>query len=376
MKILLYQGAGIAAPHIVNSVIKALKTNGHRIRIVHLKHEKQNITRELDRFSPELILALDGTGLDYNILNKNRIYYCSWFVDNPRYFITEEVNSEFHIGAYSDKSFIPILKKLGFKHLIYLPLAFDKDIFHKKEFPIKYIADISYVGSFSGTSKKLREKRQKELNPNVNKIIETALSILKNEGSNSFNNILEKVEQHLKISFLDKIEIPAIGGILYNIDLAFDVWNKTKFYNIFKEYNLHIYGNPNWKELDFNNKNFKGFIDYTTSLANIYRTTKINIVLTRPQIVMGVNQRIFDIPAVGSFMLCDYKDELKEIFPNCWQQISYHNLNELQDKVNFYLKHKDERLKLAKTIHKIIITNHSYKLRMDNFIKDIKKILT
>jgi len=132
MKFLLYKGAGIAAPHIVNSVAKALKQNGHRVRIVHLKSEQQDISREFASFTPDLVLALDSTGLDPVLLNSHKVYYCSWFVDNPRYFITEKVNDDFHIGAYSDKSFKPILEKLGFKHQIYLPLAFDSDLFHKE----------------------------------------------------------------------------------------------------------------------------------------------------------------------------------------------------------------------------------------------------
>jgi len=376
MRILLYKGAGIAAPHIVDSVAKAFKSNKHRVRIVHLKSEEQDVSRELTSFSPDFILALDSTGLDYKMLNRNNVYYCSWFVDNPRYFITEKIDSKFHIGAYSDKSFIPVLKELGFKHLIYLPLAFDRDLFHKQQMPVQYTTDISYVGSFTGTSAQLKQKRESTLNPNFNKIIDTALLILEHEKNNPFHNILKEVEKHLKISFLDQLEIPVIGGMLNQIDIAFDVWNKTEFYNAFKKYNLHIYGNSLWEELDPSNRYFKGFVDYKKSLADIYRSTKINIVLTRPQIAMGVNQRVFDIPAVESFMLCDYKEELKEIFPDCWKDISYNNLNELENKVNYYLTHKDKRLELAKIMHNIIITNHSYELRMKYFIEEIKKILT
>jgi len=184
------------------------------------------------------------------------------------------------------------------------------------------------------------------------------------------------VEQKLNISFLEQLKIPVIGGMLNNIDMAFDVWNKTKFYNTFKKYNLHIYGNPLWQELDSYNKYFKGQVDYEKSLADIYRKTKINIVLTRPQISIGVNQRVFDIPAVNAFMLCDYRDELKNIFPDCWQEISYQNFDELRDKIDYYLVHKKERLHLSKLMHNAIITNHSYESRMKNFIKKIKDLIS
>ena len=61
----------------------------------------------------------------------------------------------------------------------------------------------------------------------------------------------------------------------------------------------------------------------------------------------GMNQRIFDVPACGAFLLTDYVEEINAVFKVGEEIETYSSIDELTDKIRFYLKHDAIREKIA-----------------------------
>jgi len=61
----------------------------------------------------------------------------------------------------------------------------------------------------------------------------------------------------------------------------------------------------------------------------------------------GINQRVFDVPACGAFFITDYVKELEGYFKIGEEIETYSSIEELIDKVNFYLKHEIARERIA-----------------------------
>jgi len=61
----------------------------------------------------------------------------------------------------------------------------------------------------------------------------------------------------------------------------------------------------------------------------------------------GINQRIFDVPACGAFLLTDYVEEIDSFFKAGEEIETYSSIDELIDKIRFYLTHDALREKIA-----------------------------
>lgn len=61
----------------------------------------------------------------------------------------------------------------------------------------------------------------------------------------------------------------------------------------------------------------------------------------------GINQRIFDVPACGAFLLTDYVEEIDSFFKVGEEIETYSSIEELIDKTRFYLTHDALRKRIA-----------------------------
>lgn len=80
--------------------------------------------------------------------------------------------------------------------------------------------------------------------------------------------------------------------------------------------------------------------------------------------IKGLNARIFEVPACGSFLLTgDAPDVEKYYIPNK-EIVIYTNFAELIDKAKFYLDHEREREKIANAGYMRTIREHTYERRL------------
>ncbi|MBN2144774.1 MAG: glycosyltransferase [Candidatus Aureabacteria bacterium] len=377
MKIALYIGRGIAAPFIVRSSGEAFQKSGHEIQFVPIREEKQEISPLLRDFSPDLVIALDHTGIHDEEFAKAGVFYCTWFVDHPYYYVDKDNINDFHLAAVTDSSFMAPLAKIGCSRVVYCPLAYDPTLFRLAPRDTEPEMDISYVGSFSNLPDHFRQDRLKQFHPFFNVIVEEALSIKKAHPQMPLFETLLETEKNLKTDFLKNFSAAQIGAMIYLMDIEKDATHKMQMVKTFASEKLTIYGNENWQILLDKGSvfSFKGGAVYDRGLSDIYKRTKVNLIVTRPQLANGVNQRVFDIAAVRGFFLCDEREGLKEIFPSVWEKIRYRNFDEMKEKADYFLSHEKERKEIARELHHSIAENHTYEKRMSNLLDGLNNFM-
>ena len=87
-------------------------------------------------------------------------------------------------------------------------------------------------------------------------------------------------------------------------------------------------------------------------LPLIYNQSKINLNMTSTNITSGIPLRVLDILSCGGFCLTNYRDEIAEYFVDGEDLVIYYDLNDLKDKIAFYLANDDIRQKIAENGHK------------------------
>jgi spore maturation protein CgeB len=77
-----------------------------------------------------------------------------------------------------------------------------------------------------------------------------------------------------------------------------------------------------------------------------------------------VNPRTFEIAACGAFQLTDYRDELPEMFKIGEEIEVFHTVEELRDKIAYYIPRPDEREKIAHAGMRRVLKEHTFVHRL------------
>ena len=130
---------------------------------------------------------------------------------------------------------------------------------------------------------------------------------------------------------------------------------------------LLVRGDDAWPAIA---KNCGTFLNYETQLAAYYRNCQINLNTTSIQMPTAVNQRVFDCPAAGGFLLTDHQQTLNELFDIECEIAAYNSPQECRDLFRHYRDHPKERTRITTRARTRILAEHTYKNRL-NTIFDI-----
>ncbi|MFN2643546.1 MAG: glycosyltransferase, partial [Burkholderiales bacterium] len=109
-------------------------------------------------------------------------------------------------------------------------------------------------------------------------------------------------------------------------------------------------------------------------LLRLYNTSKIVLNITNwdPARYPALNQRVFDVPATGAFLLTDYSLELEEHYRLGEEIVCYRDVDELRDKARFYLAHDAERAAIARRGYERAQTLPTIRDRMAEVIRVVE----
>lgn len=373
---------------LVNEAEKALKALGHDVLRVPVEKRGKGetvISSFVDavvNLKPDFLLTMNHLGFDEegvltDFFRSIEMPVASWYVDSPKLIVEafdKNVSPWMSLFLW-DKSYLKDMAAMGFDSVEYLPLGTDESLFkpltagkHKKKLE-KYSCDIGFVGnSMVGPVKEWMER----VGPDLHQIVEKAAEYVA-DSSVLHGDIVKVVPEK---------EREKIAGITKKEKMNFEaavLWKATLLYRLscikmLKEFNVSVYGDSLWKEL-LREGNFRLFppLNYYKELAFLYNACRINFNATSRQMSEAVNQRVFDVPACGSFLLTDHQEALHELFDVGKEIIIYQNRDEIPDLVRFYMKHPDERHTRALRGRERVLKEHTYKHRLNSLIGYMKK---
>lgn len=367
-------------PFILQDAIEALGEIGHEVGIVDLegcgstpKERLERLIHEIAVLQPDFVFTLNFVGfvpILMDVMEKMGIPFVSWFVDSPLQYLKKGCNSKYCVVFVCDRVYIKELVDLGFKNVYYLPGATNPEVFCKIENDIdRYSCNISFVGSsHAGGYIRYRELIK---DGNAQRALSEAIRLQIQNPTLKISEILEEVEKLLPstVIFKDKKDwIPILE------EAAMALYRKEIIESL-ADYGVHLYGDGGWRILLDNNK-VKIFdqLDYYTQLPRLYNASKINLNITLFSLKTAVNQRVFDVPACGGFLLTDYRRDLNELFRLGKEVVSYKDRDELVELVRYFLRHPDEREEIAKRGQARVLKEHTYGHRMRELVKTLKDL--
>ena len=362
-----------------------------------LGHTVDNIEQELGSYdvSPEFERVIEekirGTHYDMvftvnyfplisNVCERTGVNYVSWTCDNPLISMYHE--SVFHACNYIftfDKTNYLEFRGMGVKHIWYLPLAVDtermdallgapEEAGRRKATQDpemqKYRGDVAFVGSLyeRNSYDKIKNRLPEYLRGYFDAVMEAQLNI---SGANIVEpmlttNILEQLQEYFQ---LEKSEgsFSDLGLIFQTTVLGFkiaEIERRRALIELSKHYKVNVYSNSDVSDLL--RIQYCGSVDYWSEMPKVFRMSKINLNFTIPNIKSGIPLRIWDVLGCGGFLLTNYQAEIPYYFKEGEDLVCFDGLEDLCEKVGYYLEHEEERKRIAWKGYRKVREKHSY----------------
>ncbi len=373
-----------------------------------LGHTVDNIEQELGSYdvSPEFERVIEekirGTHYDMvftvnyfplisNVCERTGVNYVSWTCDNPLISMYHE--SVFHDCNYIftfDKTNYLEFRGMGVKHIWYLPLAVDTERMdallgapeeagrrNATQDPEmrKYRGDVAFVGSLyeRNSYDKIKNRLPEYLRGYFDAVMEAQLNI---SGANIVEpmlttNILEQLQEYFQ---LEKSEgsFSDLGLIFQTTVLGFkiaEIERRRALIELSKHYKVNVYSNSDVSDLL--RIQYCGSVDYWSEMPKVFRMSKINLNFTIPNIKSGIPLRIWDVLGCGGFLLTNYQAEIPYYFKEGEDLVCFDSLEDLCEKVGYYLEHEEERKRIAWNGYRKVREKHSYIERIHTILDTV-----
>ena len=371
--------------YLVGEIINSLRRMGHTGEFVLVDKEgearqevMEGIIARIITFHPDFILTVNHLGFDREgfltqFFTDIEMPHASWFVDSPLF--TLEDYAEQHQSDYLtlfvwDEDYVADLKKAGFNRTFYLPLGTDPDIFRpvanrdNRLYHLK--CEVGFVGNSMTNA---MQKTMDDLKP------DGPLRAFVEKAAHQF---IRSKERHVRnlISEWTKAQIGTWDAMTQDEQGYFEravTWRATQIYRhqrvrALLPFNLHVHGDPGWEDSLNGRAVIRKELNYYDDLPLFYNVCDVNFNATSLQMKGAVNQRIFDVPACGGFLLTDYRPQVDALFRLEEEIVCYKGVDDISELAGYYLRHPEKRERVARKARNRIMKNHTYVHRLEELI--------
>lgn len=350
---------------------------GHEVDVIEQKLEsydrdetfEHRLEQMLKNKRYDFVFTVNYFAVVSIVCEKCNVKYLSWSCDNP--LISMYHRSVFYNCNYIfnfDKSNCLEFQGMGVKHMHYLPLAVDTDrldaIIDGADDLELYRNEVAFVGSLyeRNSYDKIKNRLPEYLRGYFDAVMEAQLNI---SGANIVEpmlttNILEQLQEYFQ---LEKSEgsFSDLGLIFQTTVLGFkiaEIERRRALIELSKHYKVNVYSNSDVSDLL--RIQYCGSVDYWSEMPKVFRMSKINLNFTIPNIKSGIPLRIWDVLGCGGFLLTNYQAEIPYYFKEGEDLVCFDSLEDLCEKVGYYLEHEEERKRIAWNGYRKVREKHSY----------------
>jgi spore maturation protein CgeB len=142
---------------------------------------------------------------------------------------------------------------------------------------------------------------------------------------------------------------------------------RAAFFGHLVDYDVRIWGNPPplWMPQMVVTTRYGGkFVAYEDK-AKAFRAAKIVVNNLLYSEIWGVNARTFEAAGIGAFQMVDWRPGLAQLFRDGDEVISFRNIADLKNKINYWLPREDERLAIGEAGKRKAHSEHTYCMRLE-----------
>ena len=386
MEILFYRYNNICEPDIIQ-VFRDFGITVHAEEMemadksINPKQCAVKITEWLTTHSFAFVFSINFFPAISYTCNHFKIPYVCWSVDSPvPELFSNALKNEWNRVFLFDRAQYNLFRPINPEHIFYLPLAtnvkrWENVILNMTDEDFaKYDADVSFVGSL------YTEKCRYDtlfISPYTRGFVDGLIEAqLKVHGYNFIaDNLTDRV-------------IDEIAGADPDFYEGSDTYTDTRRYLVAHQYiGIKLAAVERERTLNRLAEHFRVAL-YTRSdtstlkgvdcrdgvhtlseMPKVFHAGKINLNITMRPIETGLSLRIWDVLGCGGFLLTNYQSEIPEYFEIGKDLETYESMEELEQKVQYYLIHEEERIEIAINGYEKTAKLHTYEMRIAEMIR-------
>lgn len=330
------------------------------------------------RFQPDFLLTVNHFGLDREgriaaLLEKARLPLASWFVDSPELILHGwPGQSRSNIAVFSfDADSLSYLHGQGFSHAEYLPLGTDPKRFAPGA-PLRpeWRSPVSFVGeSIAARVRGLAASLGADLLGK--RLVEAGRDFAEAETRSSAAYLREsRPELAAEVAALSP-EGRLAAESLVTFSAAHHY--RVACVRALAPHPTLVAGDEAWPALlPEPSFRFMPRMNYYTELPGYYAAADVNFNCTSAQMKGAVNQRVFDVPACGGFLLTDERKQLELLFDPGREAACYDRVEEIPEMVRRWLASPDERQALVRRARRRVLAQHTYEHRLASLLASMR----
>jgi spore maturation protein CgeB len=406
---------------LIREIVHALQELGHQVVILRLPKLSggalqgsqdyaeflKDLVEVTRRLRPDALLTVNHLGFDRegiltHLLERMRLPALVWYVDSPRYiFQNPKGNGSPWVATFTwDRAYVPWLIQRGLEHTSYLPLGTDPHLFagpltnssltlwhfpHQENemAPLVFVGDSMEAGVGKALSKlpvAVSCDSSPEESTSLADVCEGFVDYTLEDGRDL--PVWEALNRQ-DPGMADKLgfDTPELR-LNFESLLALSATRRRRTMFI-RDLALHpetgplvVYGDPGWKNILVDdqaelksNVQINPSADYYLELPQIYHAAGAVVNLTSLQMPTSLNQRCYDVPAAGGFLLTDQRDTLAEQFEPDIEMVAFVALADMVEKWNFYRRHPAQRAQIIENGRKRVLAQHTYCHRLREMLE-------
>lgn len=400
MKILVYKWD--IYPY--NTIITTLEKQGHQVDVLAFpilnpfedaKFEAAFLSQLTNEY--DFVFSVNYFAVIGRICAQHNLIYISWTCDSPLISLTDDsaLEETNHIFLFDKSGYEKLILK-GAKSVYYLPLAGsaqstdnrqprdknysideNRDFNHATFTPPKedFSYDISFVGNLY--DKNRYDEMCLYLPDYLCGYMDAAIEAQKNISGGYIlpemldSEILTKLMKYTNFSdgstSIENLKLHFATTVLAHKVVADE--RSLALNTLALTHKVDLFTTSSGDQLC--NVTMHPPVDYHTAMPKVFAASKINLNLTSPNIENGIPLRVFDILSAGGFLLTDYRREICEQFEADKDLVVFEGIHDLQEKVDYYLSHSDERMAIAQNGYKKICKRHLYENRLQYILETV-----
>jgi spore maturation protein CgeB len=314
----------------------------------------------LTEFRPDFVLSINLSGMDTQGLFAGlfcdlAMPYAAWFVDDPRTILmgSRAYASDYAVAFTWEAAYADYLRDCGFSAAHVLPLGVDDTIFNAPP-----AEDCPLPPSFVGNSMEefaAREWAWVRERPALCGAVEAALEA----GRVTREHFAVGME-----AVLGGTDGFSPDEVRHAEILCFVEGTRRLRHGLARAtapLGAVMHGDPGWAAVT---EHCAGPVHYFDELPRHYQATPVNLNTTSVQMASAVNQRVFDCPASGGFLLTDAQASLQGLFDVEREVAVYSDLDECAELLQQYVAAPALRAEMTHRARARILGEHTYRHRL------------
>lgn len=365
---------------------------GHKVVIPDYQVELEKYSQKdveyieelLEEGNYDLVITYDFCMSIAAACHYKSVKYYSWIYDSPMLELyTKYAQYPTNYCSVFDRKQYERMKEYGLKNIFYLPLCSEVDVFGTtnitNEDEKKYAADVAFVGRLYSHRKydELFDEADVDMKAEFDEVTRSCNCVW-----NDTVTIYDKASEEL-IEYIAGKEDPDLWED-FHVSKRFycesmkmagrcnEIERITILNKIAEKHNVTLYSDDSPKDM-LHGVIIKPWVDYWAEMPKVFHISKINLNISSRSIETGIPQRIWDILSVGGFCLTNYQPELEDYFEIGKDLEVFHDLDELEEKIDYYLKNEKMRIRIAMNGYKKVRNKHNYQERMKYVLQQVLK---